>query len=70
MRSTFLEFPEDDRRTEQIKRAIRETGAMFPVFIEQGDESLFIMEGRHRIVAFYEAGMQTVPVFVVSELMS
>tara|TARA_B100000749_G_C18412445_1_gene459732 strand:- start:334 stop:672 length:339 start_codon:yes stop_codon:yes gene_type:complete len=53
MLDTYDEFPEDARRTQKIIKEIRSGKPAQPVYIEQGDPDFFIMEGRHRIVAFY-----------------
>jgi len=65
MLATFDEFPEDEARMQKILAAIRNGAPVLPVFIEDGDEHHFIMEGRHRIVAFYLAGIKAVPVAFV-----
>ncbi len=65
MLGTFDEFPEDEARMQKILAAIRNGEPVLPVFIEDGDEHHFIMEGRHRIVAFYLAGIKAVPVAFV-----
>lgn len=62
MLNTYDEFPEDARRTQRIINAIRSGKPAQPVYIEQGDHDLFIMEGRHRIVAFYLLGITEVTV--------
>jgi len=38
-----------------------------PMYVEQGDPDLFVMEGRHRMVAFWLAGMKIVPVAYASK---
>lgn len=64
MFGTYDEFPKDKQRTDKISKIIKQQPA-YPVFVEAGDPSNFIMEGRHRIVAFWQVGMQRVPVFYV-----
>jgi hypothetical protein len=64
MFGTYDEFPQDKKRTDKISKIIKRQPA-YPVFVEMDDPANFIMEGRHRIVAFWQAGMQQVPVFYV-----
>lgn len=65
MLGTYDEFPKDRKRTEKIIKAIQETGNIYPVYIEKNDPFNFVMEGRHRMVAFYLLGMKEIPVCYV-----
>ena len=67
MYGTFGEFPKDERRTNKILRLLKQGATPMPMYVEQGDKDLFVMEGRHRMVAFYLSGMKTVPVAYVSK---
>jgi hypothetical protein len=67
MYGTFDEFPKDERRTNKILNLLKHGATAMPMYVEQGDPSLFVMEGRHRMVAFWLAGMETVPVAYVSK---
>ena len=66
MEASYEEFPEDGDRTASIQSQINQCGLLFPVFIKENDPSLFIMEGRHRIVSFAKCGLKSVPVMFVS----
>lgn len=59
------EFPQDARRTNKIMKEIMETGKVFPVYVEEGDDYKFIMEGRHRMIAFHLLGYKEIPVCYV-----
>lgn len=65
--STYDEFPKDRQRTEKIIAALQRGEQPFPIFVEKTDPHLFVMEGRHRIVAFEAMEMKTVPVAFVSK---
>ena len=67
MYGTFGEFPKDERRTNKILRLLKQGATPMPMYVEQGDKDLFVMEGRHRMVAFWLAGMKTVPVAYASK---
>lgn len=67
MHGTFNEFPKDERRTNKILRLLKQGATPMPMYVEQGDPDLFVMEGRHRMVAFWLAGMKTVPVAYASK---
>ena len=67
MYGTFSEFPKDERRTNKILRLLKQGATPMPMYVEQGDKDLFVMEGRHRMVAFWLAGMKTVPVAYASK---
>lgn len=65
---SYTEFPDDKHRMEKILRKIEAGDPALPVFIEEDDPHLFIMEGRHRIVSFFMAGMKDIPVIFASSL--
>ena len=67
MLGTYEEFPQDEARTRKILRAIQSGEPVLPVFIEEGDEHHFIMEGRHRIVAFIQSGIAEISVAFVGQ---
>lgn len=62
MEGTFLEFPEDEERVDAIFNLIQQGDIANPVYVEQGDSQMFIMEGRHRIVAFHRANLKEIEV--------
>jgi len=53
-------FPNDARRTRKILRLLREGERQLPVFVDDRDG--FLMEGRHRVVAFHMAGLEMLTV--------
>jgi hypothetical protein len=65
---TYANFPGEKIRTQKILKKIGKGEPLLPVFIEENDPESFIMEGRHRIVAFLLAGASTVPVLYASAL--
>lgn len=65
-KASYVHFPLEERRTQKIRRSLQKREPAFPVFVEEGDSDLFILEGRHRIVAFYDFGMKVVDVVFVS----
>ena len=67
MLGTYDEFPEDEARTRKILKALQSGEPVLPVFVEDGDTTHFIMEGRHRIVAFIQSGLSEIPVAFVSK---
>lgn len=62
MQATYTTFPADKKRTQAIVRRLRAGEPMQPIYIEEDDPSFFVMEGRHRLVAFYWQGIPTVTV--------
>jgi hypothetical protein len=67
MESTYDEFTEDKDRTEAIYDKIKNGEKPQPVYVEKDDVDLFVMEGRHRMVAFKWLGMSEVPLCYVSK---
>ena len=70
MHGTYDEFPKDARRTVKIVKLLKQGATPLPIYVEQGDHSLFVMEGRHRMVAFWQLGMKMIPVAYVSKILS
>lgn len=66
MYGTYDEFPEDEERTNRILKLLKRGVQPLPVYVESNDPDLFVMEGRHRMVAFWLIGMKTIPVAYVS----
>lgn len=66
MYSTFDEFPKDAHRTNKIVKLLKQGATSYPVYVEANDNT-FVMEGRHRMVAFWLAGMKTLPVAYVTK---
>lgn len=67
MYGTYDEFPEDEERTNRILKLLKRGAKPLPMYVEKGDPDLFVMEGRHRMVAFWLADMKTIPVAYVSK---
>ena len=66
MEATYEEFPHNELRTDKIVKLIQSGATVYPIYVEDGDSTLFVMEGRHRMVAFKRLGMTTIPVAYVS----
>jgi hypothetical protein len=66
MYGTYDEFPEDEQRTNRILKLLKRGAQPLPVYVEANDPDLFVMEGRHRMVAFWLVGMKSIPVAYVS----
>jgi hypothetical protein len=65
MESTLNEFPEDLNRIENILIAIvLKDEPVYAIFVDKRDD--FILEGRHRIVAFSRLNLTEIPVYYVS----
>lgn len=62
MYGTYDEFPEDEKRTNHILKLLKRGAQPLPIYVAANDPDLFVMEGRHRMVAFWLAGMKTIPV--------
>jgi hypothetical protein len=67
MEKSYPEFPKEKERTQRIYNKLKKGEAPLPIFIQNGDENNFIMEGRHRIVAFKWLGLEEVIVAKVQE---
>lgn len=67
MYSTFDEFSEDEKRTNRIVKLIKGGAPALPIYVDANDPELFVMEGRHRMVAFWLLGMKTIPVGYASK---
>ena len=65
MESTYDEFIDERDRTEHIVDLLESGNPPMAIFIELNDKYNFIMEGRHRIVAFSWFGLDKVPVVYV-----
>lgn len=65
MLDSFDEFPKDRKRTEKILKEIAKTGIEYPMYVSKDDDFNFVMEGRHRMVAFLILEKKTVPVCYV-----
>ena len=60
MLASYDLFPKEAARTDRIERLLRKGAAPRPIYVERDDPHNFILEGRHRIVAFYRLGHKTV----------
>jgi len=65
MYQTYDEFPSDAKRTRKIIKAIKQGGKLLPIYVEKNDPHLFVMEGRHRMVAFWLLKINMIPVAYV-----
>jgi len=65
MESTYGEFTDEEERTRYILSLIKDGEKIMPIFVEKNDADKFIMEGRHRIVAFMWLGLKEIPVIYV-----
>jgi hypothetical protein len=66
MYGTYDEFPKDEKRTNRILKLLKSGANPMPMYVAANDPDLFVMEGRHRMVAFWLMGMKTIPVAYVS----
>lgn len=66
MFDAYSRFPKERQRTEEILKLINAGKPLYPVYVEKDDPSMFVLEGRHRLVAFWMAGMKDIPVARVS----
>lgn len=66
MFNTYEEFPEDAKRTDKIISLLKSGAEPSPIYIDSKDLDLFVMEGRHRMVAFYLLDLEFIPVANVS----
>ena len=65
MESTYDEFIDERDRTEHIVDLLESGNKPMAIFIDLNDKDNFIMEGRHRIVAFSWFGLDKVAVVYV-----
>jgi hypothetical protein len=63
MLETYQTFPQDAKRTNRIVKILNKTKRMLPIFVNP--DTNFIMEGRHRIVAFLLTNAKIIPVVYV-----
>lgn len=64
---TYKDFPRDKKRTKKVMREINKTGNLYPIYVENKDPNLFVMEGKHRLVAYILLGFKKIPVAYVSK---
>lgn len=60
MLKSYDEFPKDKKRTDKIIRLLKKGESSLPMYVAKNDHNNFVMEGRHRMVAFYLLGYQEV----------
>lgn len=60
MVNSYDEFPKDKRRTDKIMSLLKKGEKPLPMYVEKNDKNNFVMEGRHRMVAFYLLGYEEV----------
>ncbi len=68
MYHTYDEFPKDAKRTRKIIQAIKQGGKILPIYVERNDPHKFVMEGRHRMVAFWLLKINIIPVAYVTKI--
>ncbi len=60
MLNSYDEFPKDKKRTDKIISLLKKGETALPIYVEKNDNNNFVMEGRHRMVAFYLLGYKEV----------
>lgn len=60
MYESYDEFPNDKKRTDKIIKLLKQGKNPLPIYVETNDEHNFVMEGRHRMVAFYLLGYKEI----------
>lgn len=68
MEETYKEFPLEKKRTQKIFDKLNNGEMPQPIYVGKDDPNNFIMEGRHRVVAFKWFGLNEIIVAEVSEL--
>lgn len=68
MIESYPAYPNDRKRMKKIMHDLQEGARALPVFVEADDPNNFIIEGRHRIVAFDQLGMKKVIVARLREI--
>lgn len=66
MYKTYPMYPEDSERTEKILKLFKKGSDIYPVFVEEKDDNLFILEGRHRAVSQWLFNQENLYVLFVS----
>ena len=66
MYGTYKEYPQDAKRTKTILQKLQAGETEYPIYVQRKDPDKFVMEGRHRMVAFWMAGLKNIPVAYVS----
>lgn len=69
MYESYDEFPQDKKRTDKIIKLLKKGESPLPIYVEKDDPHYFVMEGRHRMVAFYLLGYEEIMVARVSSKM-
>jgi hypothetical protein len=67
MEDSYKEFPLEKKRTQKILEKLNNGEMPQPIYVNKDDPHNFIMEGRHRIVAFKWFGLNEILVAEVSE---
>ena len=67
MEESYKEFPLEKKRTQKIFDKLNNGEMPQPIYVGKDDPNNFIMEGRHRIVAFKWFGLNEIIVAEVSE---
>jgi hypothetical protein len=65
MYNTYEEYPNDAERTKRIIDQIKSGAKPLPIYIDISNPTGLVMEGRHRMVAFWLLGMKEIPVAYV-----
>lgn len=64
--ATHADFPRDKARAARIVRLLEAGAPPWPIFVDEEDG--FVLEGRHRVVAFHMLGLAEIPVVRVSKV--
>lgn len=67
MIASYENLPKEKKRTEKIIKLLKNGEKPYSVYVEKNDENKFILEGRHRIVAFWLMGYKNVDVQYVEK---
>lgn len=60
MYNSYEEYPQDKKRTDKIIKLLKNGKEILPLYVEKNDKCNFVMEGRHRMVAFYLLGYEEI----------
>jgi hypothetical protein len=63
LENSYPDFPSEKARTKKIYKSINNGSPLYAIFVDEKDN--FILEGRHRVVAFKWLGVDTIPVIYV-----
>lgn len=67
MIASYKKLSKEKKRTEKIIKLLKNGEKPYYVYVEKNDETKFILEGRHRIVAFWLLGYKNINVYYVEK---